>query len=536
MVQLTTGKITGTLRGLLFFWPLFLIPLLIALPNVLLGVHGGDDFAFHIPTWLDAASQQRTFPEWAASVNFGFGDARFQFYPPISWALGGLLCRFLSPPAALACYIFVCAVVAGFSMYMLARPYLTRVESLIAGAFCPLSPYFLYDLYHRAAYAEALAAAILPGSIALLLRVQRTGRLRDIALFAASYSLIWLTNIPLAIISSISFLTLSVVLSLTYRDRKFLFAAALGALLACGLIAFYFMPAIAQFDWVDSTWIGNGVRNWIDFTYGVTLPLVGSAVIQIVGSLVAIRMFRSPGLRLPLLVLGILPLILLLPPSLPVWSLPGMRLIQFPYRWLTVLIIPYCLTVGRLLAAWPRTLAAGALLSLLLLLSAPAVVKRRTAGVTYMESVREAVERGSGYQLLGEYIPRQFRFQTAKEQLSPISFVDDGGDATARPVSWAASHRTFEVLSSRQTVVRLRIAYYPAWRVVANGLPIPATFDVNGVLLAAVPAGRSEVEVYFDSPPGRSLGFTISLLSAFFVLYAVIRRRRDDDCSTVAPS
>src|ERR1700745_4469399 len=66
----------------------------VVLPFSWLGIPSGHDFEFHFNSWLEIIQQWKehvVYPHWAAAAHYEYGEARFIFYPPISWALGALV-------------------------------------------------------------------------------------------------------------------------------------------------------------------------------------------------------------------------------------------------------------------------------------------------------------------------------------------------------------------------------------------------------------------------------------------------------------
>ena len=63
-------------------------------PQIFRGNTCGHDFDFHLVSWFDALQSWREgifYPRWTSSANFGAGEPRFVFYPPLTWMLGAAL-------------------------------------------------------------------------------------------------------------------------------------------------------------------------------------------------------------------------------------------------------------------------------------------------------------------------------------------------------------------------------------------------------------------------------------------------------------
>jgi hypothetical protein len=93
---------------------------------------------------MDVARQWRSgvvFPRWAVWANYGYGEPRFIFYPPLSWCLGAWLGLFLPWSMVPAAFIFLCLVLAGASMFRLASAWLSPAGAMAASVLYVANPY-----------------------------------------------------------------------------------------------------------------------------------------------------------------------------------------------------------------------------------------------------------------------------------------------------------------------------------------------------------------------------------------------------------
>lgn len=330
----------------------------------------GDDFDFHLLSWMEAArSWQRGvwYPHWIHLANYGAGEPRLVFYPPASWMLGGLLGGASSWAAAPILFALLALLACGWSMYRLAREWVPRGPATVAACLYTANPYALFVLYQRSALAELLAGAWIP--LIVLFALKRDSTVTALGLVVAA---VWLTNPPAAVMASYLLAFLAFGLTLLERRAWPALRAAGGMALGLGLSAFYIVPAFYEQRWVEiQRTIAPGIRVADSFLFMRTGESYHDYILHIASWIVCLEMAVAaiaawqawrPGpvthltlssprsqAHMERLLIALLPLILFLqlPASAAVWNrTPWLRFMQFPWRWLMVLSMAACMLIA----------------------------------------------------------------------------------------------------------------------------------------------------------------------------------------------
>jgi hypothetical protein len=531
----------------LFGWPLLVISLAAAavlIPFLFLGEPSGHDFEFHLNSWMEVLSQWKQgilYPRWAALAHYGYGEARFIFYPPASWILGASLGAFLPWSVAPAAYIWITLTASGCSMFMLAGRWLTRHDAIFAAALYAVNPYHLVIVYWRSAFAELLASALLPLLLVPVLQAREKGR-RIIVPLSLVVAAAWLTNAPAAVMVNYSLALLLVVVAIQEQSLRPLLYGAVAVILGVALAAFYVLPAAYEERWVDiSQVLAYGVRPVDNFLFrmiddpdhnifNLLVSTVASAQMMCVAVFfICSRKWRkqTPLLWWILIALAAAPALLMFAPTLPVWMyLPKLRFVQLPWRWLLCFNVAFAMLLAMAFRRWAARLFACAIMLAVLALGWAYLRSPWWDKAADIAEMRENQRHGTGYEGTDEYVPTDSDPYEIK-QGTPRATFEGPVEAHIQIQQWGTELKALTVQAPQAGKVSLRLFNFPAWQVEVNGRRIEAeSRDVTGQMTIPIAAGESSVGVRFVRTWDRTAGAAISITSLIFLAGLVTLQRR----------
>jgi hypothetical protein len=530
--------------------------MLVIAPFFWLGNASGHDFGFHAASWLDVAGQWKEgifFPRWTEWANHGFGEPRFIFYPPLSWMLGAALSFVVPWNAVPGVFIVVVQTMAGICAFALARRFLPRSAALFGAACYAANPYALLIVYMRSDFAEQLACALMPLVLLTALELcglveNRHGSLsRAMALFALAFAAVWLSNAPAAVVASYSVALLFAWAAFAEKSLQPLWRGAGGLALGFGLTSFYLLPAAYEQRWVNITQaLSSGLQPSDNFLYTMGNDPEHNAFNWIASS-VAILMMVMTGIAAisarreaaqeqegedrkrfwrVLMLLSAAAAILMIRPSSIFWTyLPKLRFVQFPWRWMAILAVPYAYFSA---AAMVRTRMRWIWCVLVLVAAggtATFLVRKAWWDSDDIPSLREAIARDQGFEGTDEYDPLSDDHTNLPEKASRVQVLpveESSGGAPKAEVHierWTAEEKVLRVTSREPLRVGLRLLDYPAWRVELNHKAVtPQHAETNGEMILPLMPGTWRITAKFVRTPDRTLAGAISLLCALTLL------------------
>jgi hypothetical protein len=528
-------------------WPLVAITasaFAVILPCFFLGIPSGHDFEFHLHSWMEVHGQWQqgiVYPHWAALAHYGYGEARFLFYPPASWLLGACLGTVLPWAAVPGAYVWLALTLSGCSMFLLARPWVDRRDAVFAAALFVANPYYLVEVYWRSAFAELLAGAWLPLLLLCLLQLADHDRRAwvRLALVIAGAAL---TNAPASLMVNYSLVPLALLLAFRQRSAKVLWAAALAAGFGAALAAFYIIPARHEQSWINIAQVlSPGVRPHDNYLFTRTadpdhnrfnlfVSLV--ALEELIVLALAFLFWRNGRTRRPQLWWTLLTWAgtgtwLMFSLSAIFWEyLPWLRFVQLPWRWLLCLNVVLALLVTLASRLWVWRVAAGVGLLGALLLSGHYVQPPWWDRAGDVAILLEQHQSGAGYEGTDEYAPvgaDPYNINLNAPRLA----LSGSGTARFEVEQWGPEKKSFTAEVSEPDQLVVRLFAYPAWKVVVNGRPVRTnTLEDTGQLLIPVAAGVNRVQILFVRTWDRTLGEATSLIAVAGLLLGSRRKRR----------
>jgi len=529
--------------------------LLLVSPFFWLGNASGHDISFHASSWMDVAGQWKegiVYPRWAEWSNYGFGEPRFIFYPPLSWMLGAGL-SFVAPwRAVLGLFIVVAQSMAGLCFFALARRFLPRRAALFGAASYAANPYALVIIYMRSDFAELLACALMPLLVRVALElcgvVESRWRspARATAIFAVVLAAVWLSNAPAGVMASYSVALVFGWSAMTQRSWRPLWSGVAGLALGLALTAFYLLPAAYEQRWVNIAQVlssgllpsqnflysmiddpEHNAFNWIASSVAILL-----IVLTGIAGLVARRNANEKQengerekLWRALMLLAAVATILMIRVSSIFWIyLPKLRFVQFPWRWMAILAVPYAYFVAAALARRRGWIWAAALV-MVIAGTATVLVQKTWWDSEDIPVLRQALAHDQGFEGTDEYDPLDDDHSNLPQMAPRVQILPVEGSGGPAPEAeihierWTAEERRVQVKSKEPVRMALRLLDYPAWHVEVNGKVVtPERAESTAQMVLVLFPGTERVTAKFVRTPDRILGNAISLLGLLALL------------------
>lgn len=508
------------------------------------------------------------YPRWAGLAHWGYGEARFLFYPPASWTLGAALGRILPWRMVPGAYCWIALTLAGLAMYRLTREWLRPSDALFAALLYAVNPYHLLVVYWRSAYAELLAAALLPLVPLCLLRMKERA-VRPMLSLSLTLAAAWLTNAPAAIMIHYSTVALALIFAghEAWRQRRnaspisgprtsgLLFRTGLAIMLGAGLASFYLIPAAYEQHWVNlSQVLSSGVRPQDNFLFTniadadhnrFNLLVSTLATVEIFFVLLAVWFARTrkpaqktstdssrrsdlldpcPADHFPWLAISLWALgsaFLMISVSSLFWQhLPKLEFVQLPFRWLLCLNAAFAILVTVAAKRWSVRFFVYAALLATLLIAGNRIQPTWWDQAADIREMRDAISDRTGYEGTDEYVPAGADPYDLNKELSLVS-SETGAPIANQIVDWSAAEKHFKIqLPVAQNIV-VRLFDYPAWQVTVNGkLSQTITTEDTRLLVIPVAEGESDIDIIFRRTRDRLIADLVSLLS--IAIFAIL--------------
>ncbi len=554
------------------------------------GVQGDMALHYHITrSYAQSFAEGDWLPRWAGLLDGGRGDALFTFYPPLCYFASAVLMKLfgLDVLGSIKVVTFLTLLLAQVSAYLFAREFFSRRLSLIVSLGYVLLPAYPLICLHRVFLANAFALAFMPLALLCAHRLlnhdpadPNHSRIKTI-LFALSFSTIIFSHVITTYLTGLTiiFLTLAYLPRTGWRGILLL---AKGSLLALMLTAFFLLPQIVEANWVQLKLqlVQQDYRNYFlfakalnadryrqawagvnDFTSYLTLTqtLIG-ALLALLCKPVWRRDRLSPLVWFSLTVTAF-GLLISLPVADLLWRyLPGLKFIQFPWRFQPYVALGCGLLAATAIHCWQQTnkrlrmLVMAGLTWLLLACAAFTFMTARLeekevthdqviAGLTAYEAPPVTIQESKQLQNDDDmkhlpYTANQLYFRPAGSDFNlypPVtkpggaSFAQGNGQLTLQKLEIA--RRDFLIETTEASQLRIETYNHPNWIARLNGSEVAIQSESGtGLMLIDVPAGQHQLRLTYEAGYRMATAARIiSIVTWAFLLFAVglslIRRR-----------
>lgn len=500
------------------------------------------------------------YPRWLMGLNQGLGSPVFFYYPPIPYFITCLFQPlFQNDPQCwnqLALSVYCALAGSGISCYAwLRNGQCSKLSSAVAAMLFMLMPYHLRtDLYVRGAFAEFWAFVWLPLVLTAVRALARNARCGVIGL-SSSYALLIMTHLPTTLVFSAIPVCYAVVSAENHRIFRVLAKTTAAMTLGVGLSSIYLVPAMTMQEHVsmaeltrfnkydNSFFLSDSQLPSLsqDFNSAIFVSVLTIVVSGLCGLMLVFTSEKRKE-RAEVWFWGAVAtvcLFMMLSISKPVWELvPVLQIIQFPWRFGTVLCIAVATTIGYGLSSVSSPVSIGRLAWIQLLCGIVLIWFYATWLAVWPAHFPDNLDSSyfaqNGEDAI-EYSPRWVG--TQRDQV--ISKYGRGhGDSPVEILGSSDTEVSIEHWNPREILLNIQSPvavdllvhrfYFPGWAALLDGQAVPALpSNPDGLICVNVPSGQHRLQLRLLATMPERAGQIISAISLLVIVACGMREAQN---------
>lgn len=487
---------------------------------------------------------------WVPDLGGLYGYPIFNYYAPLPYYFGEIFyllsgnllfavkVMFLTP--FIGAYIF---------MYLWARKFWGNKGGFLSGLFYSFAPYHAVVFYVRGAMGELWALMFYPAIFWALTRLKEKATLANSLLLA-----VFIGGLVIAHnLSAMIFLPVSLIwgLLLGVKDGRFLKRFILALILALIITSFYWLPMVGEKNLVHVETTTYGYFSYTEHFKGLRKLFLerswgwGASVREYPGgekdgmsfqigfvhlltfllACLGMKYLKNNHLRLVILfyfawvAFGVF---MVHPKSEFVWkSIEPLKYLQFPWRFLTLIIFSVSFICGSVVMWWKNTSLKLLLVILTILVVAANFSYFSPEKFLYVNQ-KQLLSDGSWDRQIKrsifDYLPKSAKAPPAELAKSDYEVIV--GDIKVTALKKGSDWVNFSADAKTLTIIRLSIYYFPNWIVKVDGKEV----EINprndlGLITFAIDPGVHQVEAHLDNTLIRNVANSMSVTGVLvFVL------------------
>jgi hypothetical protein len=547
--------LTGLILTLSLLWPLVVAPYF--------SMH--DDVQVIRLFEMDKCIKDFQIPcRWVPDLGGEYGYPLFNYYAPLPYYGGELFYFFTHNFIISAKLMFAASFLLSYTfMFFLGRKIWGDLGGFLSAVFYIFAPYHSVDFYVRGAMGEMWALVFFPAILWTLFKLNEKQSVKNLLIMAFSLCGLILSHNLSAMIFMPVVLAFILVLFLSKRNPKLIYYSLLSIFLGFTLAAFYFIPALVEKNlahvetttygyfyytehfkgfrklFLDNFWgWGASIREYpgsekdmLPYQIG-WVHLVG-LVLSLVAGLFLWKKERWKSLVIYLSFLVFVGAVIMIHPlSLPIWKIfdPFLRFLQFPWRFLEIVIFANSLMVGsvvyllresRVKRLESRFVIAGVLIALVV-----------AVNYSYFRPEKFLQTDDSDY-LTGQNWVRQIKrsifdylpvyAKAPPAELATTRYRIVTGSASVNDLKQGSNWMKFNLSAIEKSQIELSQYYFPNWRIEVDGKEVAIDYNNDlGLMRFNVDPGSHKVEARLHDSLIRQVGNTITVLGLLISLFLAL--------------